>query len=96
VTTIADAGDGVVGEDGLTRALGGTLLRGRPDRRYPGHQSPQRAPSRASPPDSTGTGNDRIRDAGGKNRIDCGPGKHDIAITNHKSRVRNCERLVRR
>jgi sugar lactone lactonase YvrE len=43
-----------------------------------------------------GTGNDRIRDAAGKNRIDCGPGRHDLAITNQKSGVRNCERLVRR
>jgi streptogramin lyase len=43
-----------------------------------------------------GTGNDRIRDAAGKNRIDCGPGRHDVAITNQRSRARNCERLVRR
>ncbi len=42
-----------------------------------------------------GTGNDRIRDAAGKNRIDCGPGRHDVAVTNRKSRARNCERLVR-
>jgi len=40
--------------------------------------------------------NDKIKDTKGKNRIDCGPGKRDVAITNQKSRVRNCEKVVRR
>jgi streptogramin lyase len=41
-------------------------------------------------------GNDRIRDPKGKNKINCGPGKRDVAVTNRKSKVRRCERVVRR
>jgi Ca2+-binding RTX toxin-like protein len=40
--------------------------------------------------------NDNLIDTRGKNGIDCGPGKHDVAITNKKSKVRNCEKVRRR
>jgi hypothetical protein len=42
-----------------------------------------------------GKGNDRITDDTGKNKIDCGPGHHDVAITNGASSTKNCERVRR-
>jgi sugar lactone lactonase YvrE len=42
-----------------------------------------------------GKGNDRITDDTGRNKIDCGPGHHDVAITNGASKTSNCERVRR-
>lgn len=43
-----------------------------------------------------GPGNDRIKATKGRNRVDCGPGKRDVAIVNRRTKVRGCERVVRR
>jgi Ca2+-binding RTX toxin-like protein len=43
-----------------------------------------------------GAGDDTIVDPAGRARIDCGAGKHDVAITTRHSKVNDCEKVIRR
>jgi Ca2+-binding RTX toxin-like protein len=43
-----------------------------------------------------GAGNDTLIDTRGRSHVDCGAGKHDVAITTRRSKVNDCEKVIRR
>lgn len=84
--------DRLGGDAGEDRLSGGS---GR-DRISAGSGNDSVNPGTGSDRIATGAGNDRVSARGGqRDKVDCGPGRRDVAIVDRRDRTRRCERIRR-